>query len=98
VEKSINQRKLEVEPMTKSDDLPEGFQRPIEELSYEEALSELEEIVAALESGDQSLNISLALYERGQGLAGYCAGILDQADLKIQQLVGGELVDFELDE
>jgi exodeoxyribonuclease VII small subunit len=84
--------------MTKSDDLPEGFQRPIEELSYEEALSELEEIVAALESGDQSLNVSLVLYERGQGLADYCAGILDQADLKIQQLVGGELVDFELDE
>jgi exodeoxyribonuclease VII small subunit len=84
--------------MTKSYDLPQGFQRPIEELAYEEALSELEDIVAALESGEQPLNVSLALYERGQALAGYCAGILDQADLKIQQLVSGELVDFESDE
>ena len=81
--------------MTKADDLPEGFQRPIEELSYEEALSELEDIVLTLEAGEQPLNVSLALFERGQALASYCGGILDQADLKIQQLVGGELVEFD---
>ena len=80
--------------MTKVDDLPKGFQRPIDDLTYEEALSELEDIVASLESGEQPLNVSLALFERGQALAGYCAGILDQADLKIQQLVDGELVEF----
>ena len=84
--------------MTKANDLPDGHQRPIEELTYEEALSELEEIVSTLEAGEQPLNVSLALFERGQSLAGYCASILDQADLKIQQLVGGELVDFDSEE
>ena len=51
-----------------------------------EALSELEAIVSVLESGDRPLNVSMSLFERGQALAGYCADILDKADLKVQQL------------
>lgn len=81
--------------MSKFNDLPERYQRPINELTYEEALSELADVVSLLEAGEQPLNISLALFERGQALSGYCASILDEAELKIQQLVGGELVDFD---
>ncbi len=67
---------------------------PLEELSYEQALAELESIVAALETNDHALDKSLALFERGQELARYCAGLLDQAELKVQQLSGTELIDF----
>lgn len=67
---------------------------PIDQLSYEMAYNELEEIVTALEQDDLSLEAALALYERGQFLAQYCSKLLDQAELKIQQLSGGELIDF----
>ena len=84
--------------MNSFDDLPEKFRRPLKELSYEEALSELEDIVSILEQGEQPLNISLALFGRGQALSGYCAGILEDADLKVQQLVDGELIDFNAED
>jgi exodeoxyribonuclease VII small subunit len=68
---------------------------PIESLSYENALAELEAIVAALEAGEQPLDETLALYERGQALARHCAALLNQADLKLRQISDNELVDFE---
>ena len=55
-------------------------------ISYEAAFKELEEIVASLETNQQSLEESLKLYERGQALSKYCAGLLEKAELKIQQL------------
>ena len=67
---------------------------PVETLTYEQAFAELESIVAILESDQRSLEETLALFERGQGLARYCAGLLDQAELKVQQLSGGALTDF----
>jgi exodeoxyribonuclease VII small subunit len=67
---------------------------PIDQLTYEQALSELEDIVTKLETNQRSLEEALALFERGQLLASYCAGLLDQADLKVQQLAGGNLTDF----
>ena len=66
---------------------------PVEDLSYEQALAELESIVAGLEKGDDTLEASLALYERGQLLVRYCERMLEQAELKIQSLSGDELVD-----
>ena len=67
----------------------------LEGISYEQALGELERIVAALESEERPLEESLALYERGQILARYCAGLLDNAELKVQQLSGEDLEDFQ---
>jgi exodeoxyribonuclease VII small subunit len=64
------------------------------QLDYEQAFGELESIVAALESGDRSLDETLALFERGQWLARYCAGLLDKAELKVQQLSGDTLSDI----
>jgi exodeoxyribonuclease VII small subunit len=58
----------------------------LESLTYEQAFKELEEIVAALESNQQSLEESMKLYERGQKLSRYCAEMLEKAELKIQQL------------
>jgi exodeoxyribonuclease VII small subunit len=67
----------------------------IDALSYEEAFSQLEDTVAALESGEQSLEDMLALYERGRALAQRCAWLLDQAELRVKVISGEELVDFE---
>ena len=58
----------------------------LSDLSYEQAFSELEAIVATLENEQKPLDESLQLYERGQLLVQYCAALLDQADLRIQQL------------
>ncbi len=53
---------------------------------FEEAMAELEEVVARLEEGDLTLEETLALYERGQELAALCARLLDEAELRLEQL------------
>jgi exodeoxyribonuclease VII small subunit len=60
----------------------------LESITYEQAFKELEEIVASLETNQQSLEESMRLYERGQQLSKYCADLLEKAELKIQQLSG----------
>jgi exodeoxyribonuclease VII small subunit len=75
--------------------LPSGIGlTPLEDLSFEQAFEELQGIVSALESEESSLEEALALYERGQGLVRFCTGLLDKAELKVQQLSGKELVDL----
>lgn len=58
----------------------------VEELSYEQAFLELEEIVNRLESETLSLEESLTLYERGQALSLRCSSLLESAELRVQQL------------
>ncbi len=60
--------------------------RDIQSLSYEQAFAELEEIVYGLETNQKTLEEAIALFERGQALAKHCAGLLDQAELKVSQL------------
>jgi exodeoxyribonuclease VII small subunit len=50
--------------------------------------------VAALETGEDTLELSLRLFERGQLLAQYCSKMLDQAELRVQQLSGETQIDF----
>jgi exodeoxyribonuclease VII small subunit len=72
-------------------------EKPVEELTYEEALAELESIVAALE-GDASRNPleeSMKLFERGQALVTRCSALLEAAELKVQKLAGDSVVPFE---
>lgn len=54
-------------------------------LTYEEAFTRLEAILARLEAGDLPLEESLLLYEEGAALARRCANILDEADLRVRQ-------------
>lgn len=70
------------------------LQTPVEQLSYEQAFHQLEEIVGKLESDEHALDLALALFERGQELARYCAALLDRAELRVQQLSAEELSDF----
>ena len=60
--------------------------QPVDGLTFEQAFAELEEAVRTLERGDLPLEEALALYERGQELAAYCAQLLDEAELKIVQI------------
>ena len=68
--------------------------KKIRELSYEDAMAELETIVTALEAGNQKLEESMVLFERGQLLMKHCAGLLEAAELKVRQLSGDELTPF----
>ncbi len=74
---------------------PTPKSKSVQELTYEAAFTELEAIVAALESEGRSLDESLNLYERGQVLSAHCAALLEKAELKVRQLSGDELTDFE---
>jgi exodeoxyribonuclease VII small subunit len=68
--------------------------KPVEALSYEEAMAELETIVDSLEEGNQKLEESMALFERGQLLMKHCAELLEAAELKVRQLAGDDLTPF----
>jgi exodeoxyribonuclease VII small subunit len=57
-----------------------------EDLPFEEALTKLESIVEAMESGDLPLETLLARFEEGTRLAHLCQTKLAEAELKIQQL------------
>lgn len=64
--------------------------KPLEELSYEDALKELEELVKTLESGENNLQTTLQYFERGQQLASYCISLLDEAENKVEKLIKGD--------
>ena len=65
------------------------------DLSFEHALSELEKIVAELESGQAPLERSIEMYERGARLKAHCESRLQAARLRVEKIVvgqGGEAV------
>jgi exodeoxyribonuclease VII small subunit len=56
---------------------------PVAEMSFEEAMKELESVVDRLESGDVPLDASIALYERGAALKKRCEDELKRAEEKV---------------
>ena len=73
-----------------------------EGLSFERALSQLEEIVDRLEEGDLELEAALSAFEQGVALSRRCAEQLAQADRRIEVLIresdGWQTRPFEADE
>ena len=75
----------------------------ISALSFEQALAQLEEIVAKLESGQTELEKSILLYERGAALKTHCEARLREARLRVEritvgrdgQAVGAEPAEFD---
>ena len=57
-----------------------------DDVTFEDARRELEQIVAKLESGQASLEEAVALWERGEALYRTCVGKLDAAQGKIEEL------------
>ncbi len=60
---------------------------PIAELTFEEALAALEQVVSQLEGGQVPLEQSIALYERGDALKKHCDAKLGEAELKVEKIV-----------
>ena len=72
---------------------------PVDRLTFDDALAELQKTVGELEAGGQPLERSIALYERGVALHERCAALLADAELKVQQLVaraGGALESIDV--
>jgi exodeoxyribonuclease VII small subunit len=62
---------------------------PVDSLSFEEALAELQRIVEALEKGQGKLEEAVTQYERGAALRKHCEALLSAAEQKVQAIVDG---------
>jgi exodeoxyribonuclease VII small subunit len=58
----------------------------IKEMSFEQALKELEAIVDRLEKGDVELEASIQIYERGEALKAHCDALLRKAEAKVEKI------------
>jgi exodeoxyribonuclease VII small subunit len=70
----------------------------LSQMSFEDALKALEDVVRKLETGEVPLDDSIALYERGERLRKHCQARLDAAQARIEKIVqgpGGEAVGLE---
>ena len=56
---------------------------PVAEMTFEQAMAELEKVVSALERGDVALDQSITLYERGAELKKRCEAKLKEAEEKV---------------
>lgn len=61
----------------------------IQTMTFEQALAELEQIVARLESGQAPLEDSIRMYERGAALKAHCETRLEAARLRVEKIVMG---------
>ncbi len=61
----------------------------LDEMTFEDALRALEDVVRRLESGEVPLDESISLYERGEALRRHCQARLDAAQARIEKIVAG---------
>jgi exodeoxyribonuclease VII small subunit len=62
--------------------------------SFEEAMNELEQLVAQMEAGELPLEASVVAYQRGSALVKFCAAQLDRVDAQVKVLEGDMLKPF----
>ena len=60
--------------------------KPVADMTFEEAMKALEEVVNRLDSGDVPLDESIKLYERGAELKAHCQKKLSEAEEKVAQI------------
>ena len=65
--------------------------------SFEDAMAELEQLVAKRESGELPLEASVAAYQRGSELVKYCAAQLERVERQVKVLEGEMLKPFASD-
>jgi exodeoxyribonuclease VII small subunit len=70
----------------------------VEDLTFEQALDQLDQLVRRMESGELGLDESIAAYRRGAELARFCQGRLADAEQQIQKLDEDVLTNFSPDE
>ncbi|MFM8467673.1 MAG: exodeoxyribonuclease VII small subunit [Oxalobacteraceae bacterium] len=66
--------------------------------SFEDAMAELEQLVAKMESGELPLEASVAAYQRGSELVKYCAAQLERVERQVKVLEGDMLKPFATDD
>ena len=59
---------------------------PLDQMSFEVAMQELETIVASLEKGAVPLEESICIYERGEALKKHCESVLKSAEEKVEKI------------
>lgn len=59
---------------------------PVNEMTFEQAMAELENVVGQLERGDVALDASISLYERGAALKKHCEAKLREAEEKVHAI------------
>jgi exodeoxyribonuclease VII small subunit len=64
--------------------------KPVADMSFEEAMAALESVVTQLERGEVALEQSIALYERGALLKAHCAAKLASAEEKVEMIRAAE--------
>ncbi len=60
-----------------------------DKFNFEKAMTRIEKIAEGIEKGDVGLEESIKQFEEGMGLIRQCRQVLDEAELKIQQLEAG---------
>ncbi|PWB49062.1 MAG: exodeoxyribonuclease VII small subunit [Nitrosomonadales bacterium] len=65
--------------------------------SFENALTELEQVVAGMEAGQLPLEQSLAAYQRGMELLRFCQETLQDAQQQVKIMEAGAVRDFSID-
>lgn len=70
-----------------SDNAPSTADTAIADLSFEEALRQLQQVVQRLESGDAPLDESIRLYAQGASLRAHCEARLKAAQAQIEAIV-----------
>ena len=68
------------------------------DLTYEEAIAELEAIVEKMRSGELSLQDSVTVYQRGKELSSRCEALLKEAQLVVEKLEQGRLESVKAEE
>ena len=63
--------------------------KPISEMSFEDAMNELETVVTSLEGSQVTLDDSIAMYERGAALKAHCEAKLKAAEEKVAKITFG---------
>ncbi|MFC3109807.1 exodeoxyribonuclease VII small subunit [Undibacterium arcticum] len=78
--------------------MPKKQSDPQQPASFEEAMAELDRLVADMEGGELPLEASVAAYKRGSELVKYCAQQLDKVESQVKVLEGEMLKPFAVDE
>ncbi|MDX2264667.1 MAG: exodeoxyribonuclease VII small subunit [Hyphomicrobiales bacterium] len=65
---------------------PKDAHADIRQMKFEQAMKELEQIVARLERGDVELEQSIEIYERGEALKAHCDQLLRRAEAKVEKI------------
>ena len=72
-------------------------QNNLEDMTFEEALEELEKIVKQLETGEVTLETAVEAYERGSKLKDQCQKRLNEARMKVEKIKEGNSENFSLE-